>query len=214
MCDTNTSTLEMEKTKMVPAYNEVYLAIAQKNLASMLEYMTKDLRYDLEEAWNLFAESRIAARFGQGEAAIISGRSGVELAWMVLEESQKVVSYIEPSYAYDRSPEYWTGWAIAYYQWLTGLSFTNIEKVIPITHVHELYNPFHEMDVRQFADKMNQMYCELSSETRPKKLDKMVREELDDFSASALAKIDETILNYKKGNTSSAIDLSDFNPKY
>ena len=37
------------------------------------------------------------------------GLSGVELARAVLEQAGEVVPMQKPSYAYDRSPEYWTG---------------------------------------------------------------------------------------------------------
>lgn len=73
----------------------------------------------------------------------------------------------KPSYAYDRSPEYWIGWALAYYQWLTGLRFAEIEQAVPITEVRLLYTPYHEMDVRQFADKMNELYNELYRAAKP-----------------------------------------------
>ena len=74
----------------------------------------------------------------------------------------------KPSYAYDRSPEYWTGWALAYYQWLTGLRFAEIEQAVSITEVRLLYTPYHEMDVRQFADKMNELYRAAKPETNLK----------------------------------------------
>jgi len=74
----------------------------------------------------------------------------------------------KPSYAYDRSPEYWTGWALAYYQWLTGLRFAEIEQAVSIAEVRLLYTPYHEMDVRQFADKMNELYRAAKPETNLK----------------------------------------------
>ena len=74
----------------------------------------------------------------------------------------------KPSYAYDRSPEYWIGWALAYYQWLTSLRFAEIEQAVSITEVRLLYTPYHEMDVRQFADKMNELYRAAKPETNLK----------------------------------------------
>lgn len=60
---------------------------------------------------------------------------------------------------------------------------------------------------------MNQVYRKLSSETRLKETkysNSMGLAKLDDFSKDMLTKIDETVLNYKNGNVSPAIDLSDF----
>mgnify|MGYP002523883128 FL=1 len=56
------------------------------------------------------------------------------------------------------------------YQWFTGLRFAEIEQAVPITEVRLLYTPYHEMDVRQFADKMNELYRAAKPETNLKTL--------------------------------------------
>ena len=140
---------------MIHAYDKSYLSAAQKNLARMLDYLVNDLHYPLETAWQWFVTSELSARFEQGDCS-------------VLEQAGEVVPMQKPSYAYDRSPEYWTGWALAYYQWLTSLRFAEIEQAVSITKVRLLYTPYHEMDVRQFADKMNELYRAAKPETNLK----------------------------------------------
>ena len=147
---------------MIHAYDKSYLSAAQKNLARMLDYLVNDLHYPLETAWQWFVTSELSARFEQGDCSVLVGLSGVELARAVLEQAGEVVPMQKTSYAYDRSPEYWTGWALAYYQWLTGLRFAEIEQAVSITKVRLLYTPYHEMDVRQFADKMNELSSGIS----------------------------------------------------
>ena len=134
----------------------------------MLDYLVNDLHYPLETAWQWFLISKMAFRFEQGDCSVLVGLSGVELARAVLEQAGEVVSMQKPSYAYDRSPEYWTGWALAYYQWLTSLRFAEIKQAVSITKVRLLYTPYHEMDVRQFADKMNELYRAAKPETNLK----------------------------------------------
>ena len=95
---------------MIPAYDKSYLSAAQKNLARMLDYLVNDLHYPLETAWQWFVTSELSARFEQGDCSVLVGLSGVELARAVLEQAGEVVPMQKPSYAYDRSPEYWTGW--------------------------------------------------------------------------------------------------------
>lgn len=169
---------------MIHAYDKSYLATAQKNLARMLDYLVNDLHYSLETAWQWFLMSEFSSRFEQGDCSVLVGMSGAELAHRILEQVGEAVPAQYPSYAYDRSPEYWTGWAIAYYQWDTGLSFTAIEQAIPITEVRMLYTPYHEMDIRQFADKMNELYRVAKPETNLKAL-----RTLAGLSQSELAKL-------------------------
>ena len=115
---------------------------------------------------------------------MLVGSSGVELARNVLEQAGEPIPKQKSSYAYDRSPEYWTGWAIAYYQWDTGLSFSEIEQAVSITEVRMMYAPYHEMDIRQFADKMNELYRAAKPETNLKTL-----RVLAGLSQSELAKL-------------------------
>lgn len=155
---------------MIHAYDKSYLSSAQKNLARMLDYMVNDLKHSLETVWQWFLMSRTSHRFERGDCSVLSGMSGVELARMVLQESGQPIPDIRPSYACDRSPEYWTGWAIAYYQWDTGLHFDEIERAVHISDIRLLYTPYHEMDIRQFIDKMNELYHDSSPDTNLKAL--------------------------------------------
>ncbi len=155
---------------MITAYDKSYLSIAQKNLAQMLNYFVNDLHYSLENAWELFLTSDLSFRFEHGDCSVLVGLSGVELARSVLEQAGKTVLSQKASYAYNRSAEYWTGWALAYYQWSTSLCFTDIELAIPITKIYLLYTPYHEMDIRQFVDKMNELYRETNPKTNLKNL--------------------------------------------
>ena len=130
---------------MIHAYDKSYLSSAQKNLARMLDYMVNDLKHSLETVWQWFLMSKTSHRFERGDCSVLSGMSGVELARMVLQESGQSIPDIRPSYACDRSPEYWTGWAIAYYQWDTGLHFDEIERAVHISDIRLLYTPYHEI---------------------------------------------------------------------
>ena len=81
---------------------------------------------------------------------------------------QEQYERIVPRYTANRSEEYWTGWALAYYQWETRLRFEEICRYVPIHYVKALYYPYHEMDIRQFVDKMNEMYKEAKPYTNLK----------------------------------------------
>ena len=153
---------------MIHAYDKVYLDKARTVLGRMLDFAVYDLKLDLTEFFDLFISSGIAARFEQGDYAVIVGMSGVELTYKVLEESAIEATRIKPHYTAERSAEYWTGWALAYYQWVTSLKFSEIIRFAPIKMILSLYTPYHEMDVRQFCDKMNELYHRANPDTKLK----------------------------------------------
>ncbi len=153
---------------MIRAYDKVYLEKARTSLGRMLDFAVHDLKYDIEEFFELFIRSGVAERFEDGDFRILVGMSGAELAYEVLDSAGIKHARIKPTYTFNRSEEYWTGWALAYYQWLNFMSFEEIIRSIPIKDVQALYSPYHEMDIRQFVDKMNEMYRTAKPETNLK----------------------------------------------
>ena len=157
---------------MMHAYDKLYLEKARVSLARMFDFAVHDLKYDINDFFELFLRSNLAGRFEKGESGVIAGKSGVELAYEVLklEDTER----IKPKYTSNRSEEYWAGWALAYYQWETALPFSQIVKYIPINTIVAMYTPYHEMDIRQFADKMNELYKTAKPDTNLKIIRKRV----------------------------------------
>ena len=155
---------------MICAYDKVYLDKARIALGRMLDFAVYDLQYGIAEFFELFIKSGVAKRFERGDYSILVGKSGVEIAYEVLEKSGIEHKRIKPNYTVDRSEEFWTGWALAYYQWETSMSFAEIVRYISIHHIRALYSPYYEMDIRQFVDKMNALYTAEKSETNLKLL--------------------------------------------
>lgn len=155
---------------MTHAYDKTYLDRARTNLGRMLDYAVHDMKYDIDYFFELFLTSGVAARFEIGDFTILAGMSGVELAYEVLRLSKEEKRRVNPSYETNRSKEYWVGWALAYYQWETGLSFEEIRKVCSLEQMVTLYSPYHEMDVRQFVDKINEWYRSSNPETNLKRI--------------------------------------------
>ncbi len=137
------------------AYDKSYLEKARISLGRMLDYAVHDLKYDLSKFWEMFLRSSVSKRFEMGEVSIIAGRSGVELALMICEHDKE---YTKPRFRDDKSKEYWLGWALAYFQWKNSIPFSKITNVIQIKDIRKMYNPYHEMDIRQFCDTLSQMY--------------------------------------------------------
>lgn len=146
---------------MTNAYNILYLENARNVLGRMLDYAVYDLKYELADFWALFLSSQVSKQFACGDPSVVAGRSGVELALIVVGLDQ---DYPAPFFSIEKSREYWLGWALAYYQWQSGLSFSQITDSISITELLNMYSPYHEMDIRQFCDKVS----ELSEKRNPR----------------------------------------------
>ncbi len=195
---------------MIHAYDKVYLDRARTALGRMLDFAVYDLKYDLSEFWDFFLSSGVAERFGHGDYSLLVGKSGVELAYEVLECAGIPHERIKPNYTVDRSEEYWTGWAIAYYQWETGLAFGEINIAIPIREVMALYNPYHEMDIRQFCDKMNELYKAVNPDTNLKRFRTaagLSQRELSELSGVPLRTIQQYEQRQKSINKAQAESL-------
>ena len=148
------------------AYDATYLGTARVVLARMLDYAVNVLGYRLACFWALFLASDVSRLFAHGDASVVAGHSGIELARLVVREAGcdqaeppgvRLTDVQEASwYCGGRSEEYWCGWALAYYQWRRALSFSDIEARVPIEDVLALYEPYHEMDEQQFLDRMDE----------------------------------------------------------
>ena len=137
---------------MARAYKKTYLSSAMRNLAVMMDCGVRKYGYSIEEFYNKFLASDVSRQFASGNPRYLVGMSGAELADCVVEVSGGTVLN-ENNGTYTVGPEYWAGWALAYYQWLSCRSFTYmLEKGLGINEVVAMYYPLHEADLSKFAD--------------------------------------------------------------
>lgn len=151
------------------AYNELYLDDAMNNLGDMVEYSVCDLGFDPDEFFGWFISSGIASRFEKGNPKYITGMSGFELAEAVLTETNVSYEKREPSYAEFKGREYWAGWILAYYQWVTGKRFEDmVRDGLALSTVLSMYI-LHEADESKFVDAANKIIAR-NKENRKSKL--------------------------------------------
>lgn len=177
---------------MIHAYHENYLEQAQESFGCMLDYAVHDMKVSLEEYYSWFLYSDYARLFGRGDCSIVAGRSGPEIAMDVYYACHREFVDAKVRYTYrgiDRSPEYWTGWALAYYQWESNSSFKMIEGRVPIREIYEMYPAYHEMDIRQFVDQMDLRMSRCREEVRLKQLRRLAG-----YSQRQLAELSEVPL--------------------
>ena len=143
---------------MIRAYNEAYLDDAMNNLGDMLDFAVYDCGYEPEDYWECFIVSGIAGAFEKGNPKYVSGLSGPELASEVLHRTFGSRPSAGASDCIGKSPEYWAGWILAYYQWYTALPFNDIiDRGLTISHTLALYPTLHEADLSKFISIANKI---------------------------------------------------------
>ena len=155
---------------MTHAYQEIYLSNAQAALGEAFDYAIHDCRIPGEQFVKLFAASTISRRMENGEPDYLAGKSGIELAVEVLSETTGKAPKAASSEHFDRSREYWIGWATAYYQWWSGRKYSEIFKAVSFEELQELYTTLHEADISKFVDIMDARLREVFSDTNLKRI--------------------------------------------
>ncbi len=145
---------------MMNAYDFTLLNKARISLANMFDYAVNDCSYEITLFFLWFVNSPYSELFECGDSHTIAGMSGIELAREIISENENDVEYIEPSCFVGRSPEYWLGWALAYYQWEKNISFKKIADKPGIESILLMYKKYHEMDITHFVVELDRMRAE------------------------------------------------------
>ena len=139
------------------AYSELYLDDAMQNLGDMVDYAVCVLGFDPDEFFGWFISSGIASRFEKGNPKYVGGMSGYELADAVLHATNVSYKKKEPSYSDFKGREYWAGWILAYYQWITGKRFEDMRKDgLDMSTILSLYI-LHEAPESKFVEVANEI---------------------------------------------------------
>jgi len=157
---------------MKPAYNEIYLDDAMENMGEMIDYAVNVCDMDIEEFWNLFLSSGLAEEFGKGSPKAVSGTSGTEMVYQVFDKAGMPEMEYPIQIEYTRSREYWSGWILAYYQWLTGKSFKDIYKGLSMEELQRLYPTLHEASEEKFVEVANRIIASNAKSTKLQELRK------------------------------------------
>ena len=155
---------------MTHAYQEIYLSNAQAMLGDAFDYGINACHIPGSSFVKLFAASTISKRLENGEPRYLSGKSGIEVAMEILAETTGKVPDAAPQEHFDRSREYWIGWAVAYYQWFSGRSYSDIFRAVTFEELQKLYNPLHEADITKFADILDARMREFFADTNLKRI--------------------------------------------
>ena len=89
---------------MMHAYDEIYLNDAMRNLGEAFDYSATVLAIPMDDFLDMFIISGIAEQFALGVPKFVSGLSGTELVWEVLNRTKKNVDFHLKKKRKKRSP--------------------------------------------------------------------------------------------------------------
>lgn len=155
---------------MMHAYQEIYLNKAQSVLGDAFDYAVNVCDIPAADFIKLFVASSVSKRMENGEPAYLAGKSGVETAREIVVETKGQELHIELHEHFERSKEYWIGWAVAYYQWFSGRKYSEIFKAVSFEELQKMYYTLHEADITKFVDIVDSRMKEVFPETNLKRI--------------------------------------------
>ncbi len=168
----------------IHAYDELYVTSAQSILGHAVDFAVNTLGLEADDFAEAFAVSDHSKQFAAGNPSYVAGMNGCELARAVLEEVNCPYPDMEDEMYLDKSPEYWAGWILAYYQWYSDLLFTEILECTALSEIIRMYEPYHEMDIMQFVTVLQERTEAIENKTRLRR-----KREMADLSQSELASL-------------------------
>lgn len=137
----------------ITSYDISYLNNAQDTIGTMLDFAVNVKHQNIDTFFDMFIGMGIAYQFENGNPNFITGKNGIDLYQLVTSD------YTTPAFLpYNKSPEYWVGWALTYYQWYSTKSFIEIVRVVPLSQIVLLYPTLHEADIMRFVETMDSYF--------------------------------------------------------
>lgn len=155
---------------MRTAYPETYLNRAMSIMGDIFDYAINDCKIDGAEFVKMFTASTACKKIENGEASYLSGKSGIEIAIECIYETSDKELTIEPSEKFNRSAQYWCGWAVCYYQWWSSRKYSDIFKTVSFEDMLGLYPTLHEASVEKFASVLDEKVRAAYPETNLKRI--------------------------------------------
>lgn len=141
------------------------------NIDVMIGYRADDSYFSFAEDFvnNTISlhDLNFAMQIENGNLKYLAGKSDLEL---FIEVTEKTDSTNPPTElcieTYDRSPAYWVGWMLSYYQWYSCRTFKNILDTVPYTELLGLYKTLHEADILKSYEVMDAHFAASESKLK------------------------------------------------
>lgn len=104
---------------MVHAYSEMYLEDAMRTLGEAVDFALCDQGLTPAELTAILSNAFEMKQFERGTPRVVCGMAGDELARDIIAHAGLTPVECKETYPFDRSPQYWAGWVLAYTQWMS-----------------------------------------------------------------------------------------------
>ena len=145
-------------------YSESQLNSLMDKIGDAFDYAINDCKIAGAEFVKMFATSTVCKKIENGDVSCISGKSGIEIAVECVNEITGKELNTSPRERYERTAEYWCGWATCYYQWWSSRKYADIFRAVSFNEILSLYPTLHETSIEKFAevidDKIRKAYLE------------------------------------------------------
>ena len=200
---------------MTYAYSEMYLEDAMRTLGETVDFALCDQKLNPAELTAILSNSFEMRQFERGVPRVVCGMSGDELARDIVAHAGLKPAECRETYPFDRSPQYWAGWVLAYTQWVSNLGFNELLEVAPLDWIIGSYHPLHEASEDKFAeiviDKWNKAQTNKKGLKAARKSTGLTQKELAAQSGVKLRAIqlyEQNQLDLRRASVSSALALA------
>lgn len=200
---------------MAYAYSEMYLEDAMRTLGEAIDFALCDQGLNPAELTAILSNSLEMKQFERGAPLVVCGMSGDELAREIIAGAGLKPAEYRRSYPFDRSPQYWAGWVLAYTQWTSSLGFSDLFEVAPLDWIIGSYYPLHEASEDKFAelviDKWNKVQAHRKGLKAARKAAGLTQKQLAVQSGVKLRAIqlyEQNQLDLRRASVSSALALA------
>lgn len=194
----------------IHAYSDDYLTSAQRILGDMLDFAVNTYDMDIDKFFEMFLVSDVSRQFEIGNPTYVAGKTGCELVKEIIRDSGILMEDYPDEMYLDKSPEYWAGWALAYYQWYYGRTFSKIHRAVSMKEIRRMYEVYHEMDLVHFVERLDELWNICYPETNLKRirnLSGLSQRELADLSGVSVRQIQLFEQRQRDINQTRAIDI-------
>lgn len=201
---------------MTHAYSEMYLEDAMRTLGEAVDFALCDQGLTPAELTAIMSNALEMKQFERGVPRVVCGMSGDELACEIIARAGLKPAECRAIYPFDRSPEYWAGWVLAYSQWASSLNFNELFEVAPLDWIIGSYSPLHEASEDTFAeiviDKWNKAQADKKGLKAARKAAGLTQKQLAAQSGVKLRAIqlyEQNQIDLRRASVSSALALAD-----